>query len=95
MEIRFIVGFMIRPYISEINNRQEKQERLQNIEKDDCMPSVLKKKNVSVKLNTFEVWTGAPRSWVQHQKPDLLRTPLAKTPKYQGSFRMLKSHLRQ
>ena len=48
-----------------------------------------------MKLNTFEVWTGAPRSWVQHQKPDLLRTPLAKTPKYQGSFRMLKSHLRQ
>lgn len=48
-----------------------------------------------MKLNTFEVWTGAPRSWVQHQKPDLLRTPLAKTPKYQGSFRMLKGHLRQ
>lgn len=35
---------MIRPYISEINNRQEKQERLQNIDKDDCMPSVLEKK---------------------------------------------------
>ena len=44
MEIRFIVGFMIRPYVSEINNRQEKQERLQNIEKDECMPSVLEKK---------------------------------------------------
>lgn len=44
MEIRFIVGFMIRPYISEINNRQGKQERLQNIEIDDCMPSVLEKK---------------------------------------------------
>lgn len=59
---------MIRPYISEINNRQEKQKRLQNIDKDDSMPSVLEKKNVSMKL-TFEVWTRAPNSWLQHQKP--------------------------
>jgi len=41
---------------------------------------------------TFEVWTGAQGGY-NTRNHNLLRSPLAKTPKYQGSFRILKSDL--